>query len=154
MAYSLKQAAEATGKQKSTIQRAIKSGRISATLTETGAYQIDPAELHRIFPPVSRTEAQPVAEQQNATAELESENRELRAKVGLLREMVDDLRGRLDQEADERRRLTLLLTHQPPPAPANQNTPPTVRPALWVALAAASTAAALWYVWPWLTPKN
>ena len=150
MSYSLKQAADATGKDRSTIQRAIKSGRISATLGESGAYEIDPSELHRVFPPVARNEAPLIATQQNATDEVASENRELRAKVDLLREMVDDLRERLDKSEDERRatqtKLTALLTHQPKPEPevqpaptANQNArPATVRPWLWVALALAA----------------
>ena len=47
MAYSLKQAAEATGKTRPTILRAIQKGKISAVRHEvTGAWQIDPAELH------------------------------------------------------------------------------------------------------------
>ena len=70
----------------------------------------------------------------------------------------DDLRCRLDAESEARgnvaaeiRRLTLMLTHQPKPEPeakpvptANQNDrPATVRPWLWVALAAALIGAAL-----------
>ncbi len=158
MSYSLSQAATATGKDRSTIQRAIKSGRISAILNEAGAYRIDPAELHRVFPPVASDEGKPATLQQNAMgvqSEIESENRELKARVELLREMVDDLRGRLDKEAEERRRLTLMLTgqHQPPQT-ANQNqtglVPSAVRLPFWLAFVAVSTAAASWYIWPWL----
>ena len=123
MSYSLKQAADATGKERLTLQRAIKRGRISATLGESGAYEIDPSELHRVFPPVARNQAQPIATQQ----ETASENRELKAKVELLREMVDDLRERLDKSEDERRatqtKLTALLTHQPKPEPEAQPAP-------------------------------
>ena len=145
MSYSIKEAADATGKERSTIQRAIKSGRISATLGESGAYEIDPSELHRVFPPVARNQAQPIATQQETT----SENRELKAKVELLREMVDDLRQRLDKSEEERRatqtKLTAILTDQrakpepeaqPAPAPqpqqaaANQNP----RRSLWATL--------------------
>ena len=46
---SLSQAAKLTGKSKSTINRAIKSGKISATRHEDGTYSIDPAELARAF---------------------------------------------------------------------------------------------------------
>jgi excisionase family DNA binding protein len=52
VAYTLGTAAKATGRGKATIYRAIKSGRISATRHEDGSYTIDPAELHRVFPPV------------------------------------------------------------------------------------------------------
>jgi predicted site-specific integrase-resolvase len=49
MKYTLSQAATATGKNKATIQRAIKSGKISAIKNSSGAYEIDPSELHRVF---------------------------------------------------------------------------------------------------------
>lgn len=52
MSYTLKEAAKATGKSKTTIHRALKSGKVSATKTENGTYSIEPAELHRVFPPV------------------------------------------------------------------------------------------------------
>jgi len=51
MVYTLGEAAKATGKSKATISKAIKSGRISAKKGETGAYKIDPSELHRVYPP-------------------------------------------------------------------------------------------------------
>jgi hypothetical protein len=52
MSYTLGTAAKATGKSKTTIHRAIKSGRISATCDQSGVYKIDPSELHRVFPPL------------------------------------------------------------------------------------------------------
>jgi hypothetical protein len=63
MKYTLSEAAAATGKNKATIQRAIKSGKISAPKGESGSYEIDPSELHRVFQPV----AQRVAHIDNAT---------------------------------------------------------------------------------------
>lgn len=49
MSYTLNEAAKAVGKSKTTIHRAIKSGKISASKLESGAYAIDPSELHRVF---------------------------------------------------------------------------------------------------------
>ena len=49
--YTLGTAAKAAGVSKSTIHRAIKRGTISARAKEVGGYEIDPAELHRVFPP-------------------------------------------------------------------------------------------------------
>jgi hypothetical protein len=46
---SLSDAARVSGQSKSTIWRAVNSGRLSATRTYTGDYQIDSAELHRVF---------------------------------------------------------------------------------------------------------
>src|SRR5262249_35075481 len=48
MAYNLATAALATGVNKSTILRAIKAGRLSATRDETG-WTIEVAELHRVL---------------------------------------------------------------------------------------------------------
>ena len=47
---TLGQAARLTGRGKTTLARAIKAGRLSATRSETGSYSIDAAELARVFP--------------------------------------------------------------------------------------------------------
>jgi len=49
MMYSLTEAARQTGVSKSTIYRAVKSGKISAKRNEDAEYEIDPAELFRVF---------------------------------------------------------------------------------------------------------
>lgn len=51
--YTLGTASKATGKSKTTIQRAISKGMISADKTSNGGYSIDPSELHRVFPMLS-----------------------------------------------------------------------------------------------------
>lgn len=103
MGYTLGEAAKATGKAKTTIQRAIKSGRISASKLDTGAYDIDPSELHRVFPatvaqPVIRSDTQPLATPQENEADV------LRVKVEMLEKLLrreeettEDLRRRLDR---------------------------------------------------------
>lgn len=48
---SLREAAEHVAKSKSTILRAIQSGRLSARKSDTGEYAIDPAELFRVYAP-------------------------------------------------------------------------------------------------------
>ena len=50
MPYSLSQAAEAVGMNRSSILRAIKAGKVSATRDEYDQWQIEPAELHRVYP--------------------------------------------------------------------------------------------------------
>jgi len=52
MSYTLGMAAKATGKSKTTIQRAISKGIISGNKGKNGRYSIDPSELHRVFPMV------------------------------------------------------------------------------------------------------
>lgn len=51
MKLSMLQAATQTGVSKSTIYRAVKSGKLSASRDESGEYQLDPAELYRVFEP-------------------------------------------------------------------------------------------------------
>src|SRR3546814_8414179 len=53
MAYTLGEAAKATGISKASISRAINSGRISAIKTESGSFSIEPVELHRVYHPKS-----------------------------------------------------------------------------------------------------
>lgn len=50
MAHTLGEAAKAAGVSKTTLRRAIQSGRLSAIRRHDGSYEIDPAELHRAFP--------------------------------------------------------------------------------------------------------
>ena len=57
MAITLGEAARLTGLGKTTLARAIKAGRLSATRTEMGSYEIDPAELSRVYPFPAPTEA-------------------------------------------------------------------------------------------------
>jgi hypothetical protein len=110
---SLLEAATSTGKTKPTILKAIKRGRLTAAKDEAGQWQLDPAELFRVYPPVndhgSREEAGFTVV---GTIELEAVKRER----DLLHAQVDDLRRRLDQSEQERRdkdrRLTALLTDQ------------------------------------------
>lgn len=52
--YTLGTAARAAGVSKSTIHRAIQNGVISARSKDKSGYEIDPAELHRVFPPASQ----------------------------------------------------------------------------------------------------
>jgi excisionase family DNA binding protein len=47
---TLREAAELAGVSKSTLYRAIVSGRVSATRAEDGVFHLDPAEVHRVFP--------------------------------------------------------------------------------------------------------
>lgn len=113
MQFTLQSAADATGKAKSTIQRAIKSGKLSATRKEDGSYSIDAAELTRVYP-LQNAGSDTVAMKQHAHHE---EADLLQVKVALLEQQVNllmdernDLRRRLDSSDDERRKLLALLT--------------------------------------------
>jgi hypothetical protein len=56
MQLSLRQASREAGISKSTLARAVASGRVSATRTEDGRLLFDPAEVHRVFPLTPATE--------------------------------------------------------------------------------------------------
>ena len=119
MKLSLGQAAKEVGLDKSTLSRAIKKGKLSAQRQENGGYEIDPAELFRVFPPASQ-KSQRLSPSQDIPTDTLLENRELRIKLEAaelrLRDKDDeirDLRRRLDTENEERRRLTLMLLAQP-----------------------------------------
>ena len=135
--HTLATAAKATGKSRTAIWRAIKSGKVSYKKDLDGHIQIDPAELHRVYPPVTQDRAGNVASEPNEqpinTAQLVRELETLKAERererGQLQAMIDQLSRRLDEESAERRKLTALLTHQPPAS--NMKETPPARPSLW-----------------------
>jgi len=114
MAYTLGEAAKATGISKASISRAIASGRISAMKKDDGSFSIEPVELHRVYPPKS---AVPVAETAdgsihngNADTRNGSDSNVLQARLDAALEQlrdrdgtIGDLRQRLDRSDEERR---------------------------------------------------
>jgi excisionase family DNA binding protein len=87
MSYSLAEAAQATGLNRSTVLRAIKSGRISGQRDGQGAWTVEPVELHRVFPPAS---AEPKAVPQLAQPD------QADALVAGLRAQLADMRQQRD----------------------------------------------------------
>jgi excisionase family DNA binding protein len=117
MPYTLGQAAKMVGRSKPTIARAIRSGKLSASRTETGAFAIDESELHRVFQVSGNgagtmLRAVPGEADGTSQATLRVERDRLLAEREDLRETIRDLRHRLDSEVEERRRLLALLTDQ------------------------------------------
>lgn len=138
---SLSEAATATAQSKSTIWRAIKAGRLSAAKNDTGEFQIDPAELHRVFP-IGTTEQRSgnasakrdaTAADRSATAVLDMEIAGLKAMAELLRDQV--IEARKDRDAWRSQAERLLLTHSPTPT---TNTDAAERPGLLRRLMGAS----------------
>jgi hypothetical protein len=115
MPYTLATAAKAAGRNKSTILRAIKAGTVSAARDAGGGWAIEPAELHRVYPAVADAPA-------NAGAGNGDAMTELRARLADKDAVIDDLRRRLDAEAEERRRLTAIIADQRAPRPGSTET--------------------------------
>ena len=131
-AFTLGTASQATGCAKSTILRAIKAGRLSATRDDIGQWAIDPSELFRVFPalalPATAATAQSPQMERDATADVLVA--ELRQVIADLRRGQDDLRQERDkwQAAHEREQAAHAATQRlllPPPAtPTAQDATP------------------------------
>ena len=106
MPYSLQQAATATGLNRSTVLRSIKAGKISAVKDEHGEWQIEPAELHRVYAPV---EARTKATQRYTTGDDDVHMRAALAEARLadLQALVADLRQERDGWRQVAERLTI-----------------------------------------------
>ena len=107
----LRQAARLSGKNTLTIHRAMKTGRLSFTVDEAGARQIDTAELDRVFgikgssvngalvaQPVQSHSAHPavadpvIAAQQETIARQDATIADLRARLDLMMALLTDRR--------------------------------------------------------------
>jgi hypothetical protein len=125
---SLSEAARLTGKARQTIHRHIDKGKLTKEIDGTGSPVLDVAELERVYGTLQQPNLSPtVPEIQHETA---NNDNLLQRELELLREererernqftnQIDDLRRRLDAEAEarriegeERRKLTAILTDQ------------------------------------------
>src|SRR3954471_10838477 len=98
---SLRAAAECAGTSKTSLFRAIKAGRLSATRTETGELRIDPAELARAYPPKPPKHSASAPPEHDGMAALQVRNADLAARVELLSRMLDDMRAERDRWASQ-----------------------------------------------------
>lgn len=113
MILSISAAALAAGVDRRTVQRAIKSGRLSATVDAAGRRGVDVAELIRVYGPLSGS---PQASPQGPGAALP----QVAPVASIVTELVDVLRQQVRQleeqlskaEARETRLLTLLEVEQ------------------------------------------
>jgi phage regulator Rha-like protein len=107
---TLGQAAKECGKQKSTLLNAINKGRLSASKNDKGQWQIDPAELFRVFQVQHQNEHRETPIEPHETAQHLAELLERERK--LLLEQIADLKADRDHW---RNQATMLLTHEEPP---------------------------------------
>ena len=123
---NISQAARMAGVDRATVHRAIASGRLSATLDESGRRVIDPAELARVFsvkPTASVSVEVPpfdmgqLLEQARGSVDRGEDVAVLRERVRGLEELRDTLRQQLLAQQAAIDALTLRL---PPPAATSQ----------------------------------
>ena len=107
---SLSQAAKLTNKSKSTINRAIKTGKLSATRHDDGSYSIDPAELSRAF------NIEPL--DSSKRSDVEPDRTRLLERIEALEVMLSrerEISADIKEERDHwRQQATALLTDQRP----------------------------------------
>ena len=114
MKYTAGQAATATGISKATITRALKSGKISGQKDASGAWVIDPSELHRVFPPVAQETHEAVAVQRTATPDQNNEINALSRELQLLRDALNDAKEDRDRWRDMAERLAIAAPDAKP----------------------------------------
>jgi len=101
MGISLLEAAEQCGMTKAGIKKAIQKGRVSAKKNALGEWEIDPAELFRVYPPKSQGPTNqdiPVSDgthqvSANNNRVLEKENELLREQITLLKDQLEKAEG-------------------------------------------------------------
>ncbi len=138
--FPVSEAAKRAGVERTTLYRKLKKGDISAHSDPSGNKFIEASELLRVYPEADLAEGFATEGQQLQSSEFQqrataSKNSLLQREIEVRDEKIstlererererrdaqttiDDLRRRLDQEAEERRRLTLMLTDQRERAP-------------------------------------
>ena len=112
------EAAKLTGKQRQTIHKAIKEGRISAVRGESGEWRIDPAELFRVYAPLSTINDNKNNKVDDGLQRIDSG---LQREIDLLRERIKEKDGIIDDLREDRdhwrQQATALLTDQREKAP-------------------------------------
>tara|TARA_R110001592_G_scaffold90460_2_gene265946 strand:- start:10975 stop:11574 length:600 start_codon:yes stop_codon:yes gene_type:complete len=131
MKLTLGQAAKEAGISKPSLSAAIKKGRLSASKNDSGVYEIDPAELFRVYP--KKQEANPLDNSSSLTltngkksvssgvnkevldlllAERDKLLEEKDKTIKRLEEEKSEIREDLQDQKDQSKRITLLLENQ------------------------------------------
>ena len=99
---TLGQAAKEAGVSKSTVSKALKSGKLSYVNKTSAGYEIDPSELFRVFP---KKPQEPVASEQLVTPP--ETGAADRREIELLKEQLEDIRKDRDAWREQAQRLAL-----------------------------------------------
>ena len=123
---TLGQAAEMCGWSKGAISKAIKSGKLSAHEKTKAGFQLDPAEVLRVFPKKTETSSNEQLEtpaKHSVNSAVSTEVNALRQQIAIaelertrereqLTDRIESLQQMLADEKSERRQLTALLSDQ------------------------------------------
>ena len=103
MALTLAEAAQQTGLNRSTVLRAIKSGRISGNKDELGQRSVEPAELFRVFAPAEASSQGVHQDAQGEAAELRRRAEAAEASLAELKEKLAEMRRLGEQQFTDMR---------------------------------------------------
>jgi hypothetical protein len=113
---TLNQAAETCHKSKAAILKAIRSGRLSAKINEKRIWEIDPAELHRVYPYTiddKRVNNElPEVNIKVLETLLEKEKQERERERQQYENTINKLWLKLEEETEERKNLTKLIENK------------------------------------------
>jgi hypothetical protein len=99
------QAAKETGVSKATLSKALKTGRLGYVAKTRAGYEIDPAELFRVFAPKPLVNVEPERSETHREHLLLDDAH--RREVQLLREQLEEVRTDRDAWREQAQRLAL-----------------------------------------------
>jgi hypothetical protein len=128
MPITLATAAKLCGLDKSTLRKAVRDGRISGTRDEHGVWQVEIAEVERIYPVVPTADPQalprssipasaPAAEFRTGDAATDLMVKTLQGVIERMGKDLDRERDRVDQLTAQLTRLAERSLPAPPPGP-------------------------------------
>ncbi len=114
MALTLKQAAKEIGLSKPAVLKAIQKGRISAAKDEKGRWQIEPAELFRVYPRNNQVnkvnDNQLTIGNDKVSSGLQVEVEVLREKTKMQKDRIEELQEERDKWREQSSKL--LITYE------------------------------------------
>jgi len=120
---SVTEAARLTGKNRATIHRYIKQGKLSQISDATNTKKVDTSELIRVFGSLTATSATPLqndAMQHDATPKTDQSVALLQQKIALLEQLLESKNKELqrqDEHIDSLKQAMLLIESKLPPTP-------------------------------------
>lgn len=109
MGISLSEAAKLVGMSKNGIVKAIKAGKVSGQKNVHGQWEVDPAELTRVYKAI-----EPVSAHQNEPVRVSEskENKDVQTEIQLLREQINILKDQLDDAKGREGKILKMMDEQ------------------------------------------
>ena len=128
---SVTEAARLTGKNRATIHRYIKQGKLSQISDVTNTKKVDTSELIRVFGSLTATPLQNDAMQHDTTPKTDQSVALLQQKIALLEQLLESKNKELqrqDEHIDSLKQAILLIESKLPTTPEPVASVPTKKP--------------------------